>query len=604
MFSAGLAEPRSVKIQAYGSEAARYAAALPPDVPAVLADAGSPDQAALALAMAVEVRKSGTTFFTAALVDEPRAVVARMVAPAILAQVPDVDQRQRLFDQLAVNQLTINNQPQSAIGAHDGRVLETLRDLLLVGDAMLCRSWRERDRVVRLLGRPRPFVGIAPGEDRMVPDIAPAGVRDTIVIYAPAQPAAASALLAFALEELRFPVIVLCADGAPLPLRAASAGPGETAAVLRRALLVVDGSLSDPAGAIAFAQRGFPVVCASTSGADEYLDGLIAFDPWDRRSIYRAAISAIGNPAPRLRERPDAARALAATLQAAAPPRLDDEPLVSIVMPTYNRRALLPTALRSLGAQCYRNLEVVVVNDGGEPVDDVVTPFPFARVVEAGRAGVIGAMNAGIAAARGTYVGFLADDDIDYPDHVARLVHALERTGALAAHGNDVIRFLEPAGPDLYRTFGIKSVLDGCVDPAEMMYASRIAGQSYIARREFFERRGGFDAQYASQHDYEMELRISREGDFVHVDFATNEFLYRADPTQINAREAGNLGDDARKVYAAYPAPDRPTILQAREAHVAAVERHRNGEPFWVPAIRLSADQQAAIPAFSLNPSA
>lgn len=94
-------------------------------------------------------------------------------------------------------------------------------------------------------------------------------------------------------------------------------------------------------------------------------------------------------------------------------------PLVSIVIPTYNRPILLRRALESVQAQTYSSIEAVVVNDGGAPVEEVVAGFGRARLVNhAENRGLPAARNTGIANAAGAYLGYLDDDDWLYPEHV------------------------------------------------------------------------------------------------------------------------------------------------------------------------------------------
>jgi len=56
-------------------------------------------------------------------------------------------------------------------------------------------------------------------------------------------------------------------------------------------------------------------------------------------------------------------------------------PLVTVLVPTYNRRMFLPVALQSVVNQEYRNPEIIVTNDGGEDVSDIIESFHDSRIV-------------------------------------------------------------------------------------------------------------------------------------------------------------------------------------------------------------------------------
>ena len=99
-------------------------------------------------------------------------------------------------------------------------------------------------------------------------------------------------------------------------------------------------------------------------------------------------------------------------------------PLVSVVMPTYNRAALLPKAIDSVLGQTYSDIELIVVNDGStddteealEPYQDKIT------YIKKSNGGCGDAKNAGLNVARGKYITHLDDDDVMMPTRIERLV--------------------------------------------------------------------------------------------------------------------------------------------------------------------------------------
>lgn len=112
-------------------------------------------------------------------------------------------------------------------------------------------------------------------------------------------------------------------------------------------------------------------------------------------------------------------------------------PLVSVVIPTWNRCDLLADCLASLAAQTYRALEIVVVDDGStdDTASYVARKHPLARLVRLDRnSGFCVAANAGIRAATGGLVFLLNNDMTLEAGCIARLVEAAEdRTAALFA---------------------------------------------------------------------------------------------------------------------------------------------------------------------------
>lgn len=116
--------------------------------------------------------------------------------------------------------------------------------------------------------------------------------------------------------------------------------------------------------------------------------------------------------------------------------RTADDPLVSVVLPTYDRPTFLRSAVESVAAQTYPNVELIVVDD--------YSPTPAARTIDEDslgssitlrvlrgeeNRGANAARNEGIQAARGEYVAFLDDDDRWEPEKLERQVEAFQQGG-------------------------------------------------------------------------------------------------------------------------------------------------------------------------------
>ena len=109
-------------------------------------------------------------------------------------------------------------------------------------------------------------------------------------------------------------------------------------------------------------------------------------------------------------------------------PQLDitEGPLIDILMPTYNGRKYIKNAIKSIINQTYRNWNLVVVNDGGEDIKDILDEFKDTRIkyITAEHKGKAHALNVGIENSNGQFIGYLDDDDILYPIHLEVLVEA------------------------------------------------------------------------------------------------------------------------------------------------------------------------------------
>lgn len=121
------------------------------------------------------------------------------------------------------------------------------------------------------------------------------------------------------------------------------------------------------------------------------------------------------------------------------------EPLVSCIMPTYNRRSFVPQAIRCFLRQDYSNVELIVVDDGTDPVRDCVPESDRVRYIRVDQWMTIGAKrNFACGQSRGEYI-FHWDDDDWYPSS-----RVSAQMAALAAQGSDLcgssqVSYYDPA---------------------------------------------------------------------------------------------------------------------------------------------------------------
>ncbi|UNK18017.1 glycosyltransferase [Paenibacillus sp. N3/727] len=106
---------------------------------------------------------------------------------------------------------------------------------------------------------------------------------------------------------------------------------------------------------------------------------------------------------------------------------------VSIIMPCYNDGEYIEEAVASVFAQTYKNIELVIVDDGSdnEQTLSVLSRLsgPDIKLLKTNRARPAGARNTGITQATGKYILPLDADDIIEPDYVEKAVQVLEKNG-------------------------------------------------------------------------------------------------------------------------------------------------------------------------------
>lgn len=115
------------------------------------------------------------------------------------------------------------------------------------------------------------------------------------------------------------------------------------------------------------------------------------------------------------------------------------QPLVSIVVPVYNGEKYLKSCLDSIIVQSYKNLEIIVVDDGSiDKTAEIAQKYPVKLVSMDKNRGLSAARNRGMDEALGEYIHFLDGDDDVSPDYYKEMVAAITETGSDVACGGVV----------------------------------------------------------------------------------------------------------------------------------------------------------------------
>ena len=538
---------------AAGPHATRWLRRFAHDAPICAFDFG---QGAAAIYDIVARRRRAQRHDAILFLPDPRHALLSQVAPAFFAQNEDYDALCELFDAFSAGALTIGGRPQSEYLQQDARELLVCRDALKVADRVLFRSYAEYRRTCAALGwYPKRYCIASPPETHEPPhadSTAPA-----IVIWAGDDDGVVARLVRFAIcGEFDIPVAVVSAS----PIEGVTTvAPADAAPLLRSARAIVDTSMYDPSAAAFLSRHRRPLMSPNTNGSEELLEGIVLFDAASRRGIVAATATLLASAPP--------TECLLAhsrlTIGEHAGESLTTGPLVSVVVPTYNRPADLEITLRSVAAQTYENIEVIVVNDAGDSVGEVVGRFSGTRVIDLEKnSGLAAARNAGIRAASGTYVAFLDDDDTFFPEHIADLVGALERTGETFARSNAVTRYVESADGGIRRTFCYKMEMDLYASLSDLYVNNHFNSMVVMIRRDAFERYGLFDESLPSTEDYDMWLRLATRHPIVHVDRVTGEYTRLTDRSAMTYRLRNRRIDSFTQIYGAYPT-GRP-VLEGR----------------------------------------
>jgi glycosyltransferase involved in cell wall biosynthesis len=190
-------------------------------------------------------------------------------------------------------------------------------------------------------------------------------------------------------------------------------------------------------------------------------------------------------------------------------------PLVTVVIPTRGRSALLAETLASVTGQDYPGpMEIIVVHDREEP-DQTLDRFsrpdrPVRPMLNSRTGGLCGARNTGVLASRGALVASCDDDDLWYPAKVRLQVERLESDPELLAVGSGIRLLMGERG-------NVDWPARETVVSHERLLRNRVKelhSSTLMMRRSAFDAAGMYDEDlpHGYAEDYDWLLRASRVG--------------------------------------------------------------------------------------------
>jgi len=199
----------------------------------------------------------------------------------------------------------------------------------------------------------------------------------------------------------------------------------------------------------------------------------------------------------------------------------EDKPLVSVVIPTYNRANLLPRALDSVLNQTYENLEVIVVDDGSkDDTEEVMKEYDDPRVkyirFEENKGANV-ARNTGIKSAESNFIALQDSDDKWLPKK-------LEKQMDLYLEDPDTPKLVYCKVRGTFANGSTVTVPENWVNPKEgylhdqLLRSNFVSTVGMLTEKKCLEKVGYFDEELPRKQDWDLALRLSKHFEFKFID--------------------------------------------------------------------------------------
>jgi len=194
-----------------------------------------------------------------------------------------------------------------------------------------------------------------------------------------------------------------------------------------------------------------------------------------------------------------------------------EKPIVSVIIPTYNRAHLIGRAIKSVLKQSYQDFEVIVVDDGSmDNTEEVIKEFQEQdkriRYIkhEKNQGGAV-VRNTGINAAKGEYIGLLDDDDEWLTEKLEKQVIKFQKSsGKIGVIYGGFFYVSEKSGEIMSE---IIPTLRGNIY-SNLLESCILGSPTPLIKKKCFQKAGFFDETLLSCQDWDMWIRLSKYYDF------------------------------------------------------------------------------------------
>jgi len=215
----------------------------------------------------------------------------------------------------------------------------------------------------------------------------------------------------------------------------------------------------------------------------------------------------------------------------------ESNPLISVIVPVYNRKEWIPLTLESLRSQTYKNVEVAICNDGGEPIDDILSQFQDLNIIYTAHAenkGLPAARNTALKSCHGEFISFLDSDDQYMPLALEFRMWNIKKLNAEIVYTRSLRNIYDPIIQDNQKRYRLKH--------QELYWNSEFSRDQILwmnicpccntlfSRKSWEKTEYWLDETLTSTEDHDFWIALSRKFDFYNLSLLDAECSYRLEP--------------------------------------------------------------------------
>lgn len=191
---------------------------------------------------------------------------------------------------------------------------------------------------------------------------------------------------------------------------------------------------------------------------------------------------------------------------------MSNTPFLSVVMSVYNGEKYLSESIESILNQTYRNFEFIIINDGstdntGKIIEEYARKDNRVISVDQENMGLTRSLNRGIKIAIGDYIARQDSDDVSLPHRFESQIDFFRQNPGLVLCGTWFEEINENQGSVIR-----KYPLDDKILRQYVKYVNYFCHPSVMFSKKIFKAVGGYDESFSSGQDFELWIRMAKEG--------------------------------------------------------------------------------------------